>query len=230
MNCSMFIPDDNLEPNNNPPMIVQLVFHRELASHDSETLSKQDFHPSKIQRKHHWVCWKKMSPMMIADIPVSNWTGDLMKNMPDAILAKWNIFPNYLQTSKWLWLDDWPWGSQQQWLLHNQSLSPGTPLPSAAFCSLPGSRGLMFIQSTISSIRFYSFVVYKNLQFFTNIILHESKSSVHFSRGKMHMEETRHRNTNLTPAMVNPMPFMASPSHHHLLLGCEKDHAQMVGW
>jgi hypothetical protein len=62
-------------------------------------------------------------------------------------------------------LDDWPWGSQQQWLLHNQSLSPGTPLPSAAFCSLPGSRGLMFIQSTISSIRFYSFVVYKNLQF-----------------------------------------------------------------
>lgn len=159
MNCSMFIPDDNFEPNNNPPMIVQLVFHRGLTSHDSETLSKQDFHPSKMKRKHRWVCWTKMSPKMILDIPVSNWTGDLIKNMPDAILAKWNIFPNYVQTSKWLWLDDWPWGSQQQWL--NQSLSPGTPLPSAAFCSLPGSRGLMFIQSTISSIRFYSFVIYK---------------------------------------------------------------------
>ena len=139
---------------------------------------------------------------MIADIPVSNWTGDLMKNMPDAILAKWNIFPNYVQTSKWLWLDDWPWGSQQQWLMHNQSLSPGTPLPSAAFCSLPGSRGLMFIQSTISSIRFYSFVAYKNLQFFTNIILHESKSSVHFSRGK---------NAHGRNPMVNPMPWKWHP-------------------
>ena len=180
-------------------------------------------HPSKIQRKHRWVCWKKMSPMMIADIPVSNWTGDLMKNMPDAILAKWNIFPNYVQTSKWLWLDDWPWGSQQQWLMHNQSLSPGTPLPSAAFCSLPGSRGLMFIQSTISSIRFYSFVAYNNLQFFTNIILHESKSSVHFSRGKIHMEETRW----WTQCHENGIP-KSSP-----LLGCEKNHlnhAQMVGW
>ena len=47
--------------------------------------------------------------------------------------------------------------------------------------------------------------------FFSTIILHESKSSVHFSRGNMHMEETLHRNTNLNAAMVYPMPFLGYP-------------------